>query len=75
MMDSTSGEVYSSINDARKAFENAGLSAKETKARMDDLVEITGNEEAVQSISDTIKKDRRRKNKAARKARKRNHKK
>ncbi len=75
MMDSTSGELYSSTNEARKAFENMGLSAKETKARMDDLVEITGNEEAVQSISDTVKKDRRRKNKAERKARKRNHKK
>ncbi len=75
MMDSTSGELYSSTNEARKAFENMGMSAKETKARMNDLVEITGNEEAVQSISDTVKKDRRRKNKAERKARKRNHKK
>ncbi len=48
---------------------------KKQKLAWIDLVEINGKEDVVKSISDTIKKDRRRKNKAERKARKRNHKK
>jgi hypothetical protein len=74
MMDSRTGEIYPSINDAKKAFESFGMAAKEVTARMNDLVEVSGTEEAVQSISDSVKADRRRKNKAARKARKRNRK-
>ncbi len=73
-MDSTSGKLYPSFNDARIDFENKGMSEEEINEHMDNLVEISGTEKAVQSISDTLKKDRRRKNKAERKARKRNHK-
>jgi hypothetical protein len=74
MMDSKTGQLYPSIDDAKKAFESLGMAAKEASTRMNDVVEITGTEEAVQSISDSVKADRRRKNKAARKARKRNRK-
>ncbi len=75
MMDSTSGKLYPSFNDARIDFENKGMSEEEINEHMDNLVEISGTEKAVRSISDAAKSDRRRKNKTARKARKRNHKK
>ncbi len=74
MIDSRTGELYSSFNDARKAYENLGMSAKKTEASMKNLVEIYGNEEAVGSISKAVKADRRRKDKATSKPCKKNRK-
>ncbi len=71
-MDSKTGEMYLSIEAAREAIEKEGKSEKETNARMRDIVQVSGSEKAVKSISDAVKADRRRKNKAARKSRKQN---
>ncbi len=71
-MDSHTGELYASLGEAQEAFKKSGMSAEETAIRMKDFVEITGTEKAVKSISDAIKANRRRKDKAARKSRKKN---
>ncbi len=74
MMDSKTGDLYPSIKEARIAFGNIGGTAKE--ARMNDLVEISGTEKAVKSISASVKADRnrKRKNKEARNSRRKNRK-
>jgi hypothetical protein len=73
-MDSSTGKLYPSIEAARENFEQLGMSAEETNVHMNDLVEITGTEKAVGSISDAVKANRRRKDKEARKSRKKNRK-
>ncbi len=73
-MDSQTGDLYSSRTAAQEFFERAGLSEEETSIRMSDIVEISGTEKAVGSISDDVKEAHRRKNKAARKSRKKNRK-
>lgn len=64
MMDTTTGNLYPS---AAKAFE-AGVDPN-------NVVEISGSWSAVVAVSDAVKKERRRKNKQARKSRKKNRKK
>ncbi len=71
-MDARTGQVYPSLTLAQEAIEKEGKSEKDTNARMKDLVEISGTEKSIKSISDAVKADRRRKNKAARKSKKKN---
>jgi len=73
-MDSRTGDLYSSRTEAQEFFERTGLSEEETRVRMSNLVEISGTEKAVGSISDDVKEAHRRKNKTARKSRKKNRK-
>ncbi len=74
-MDSQTGDLYSSKKAAQDFFERARLSEKERNDRMNDIVEISGSENAVKSISDAVKAAHRRRDKVARKARKKNRKK
>ncbi len=74
-MDSQTGDLYSSKKAAQDFFERARLSEKERNDRMNDIVEISGSEKAVKSISDAVKAAHRRKDKVARNSRKKNRKK
>ncbi len=80
MMDPKTGDLYPSIEEARRdILGNPKITEAEANLRVNDLVEITGTEKAVKSVSAAVKADRRRKdnhhkNKEARNSRKKNRK-